>query len=412
MKPITFAVCGCGCRGTWVSYHVLAGMEDVSIVALCDPYEDKASALADLLEAEGYIRPQVFTDHTLMLDTVSVDALYDATSWEAHIPVAVCAMRHGVAVAMEVGGAQSEEECRELIRAQKETASPFMLMENCCYGKEEMLAASLAKNGKFGQIVFCQGAYAHDLRQEIAYGEINRHYRLKHYSTRNGENYPTHELGPIAQLLHITRGNRMLKLSSFASKACGLHAYVQKREELAEWHDFNFPQGDIIETMITCEGGELIHLRLDTTLPRYYSREFTVRGTRGMYTQDANIVHIEGDGMREFFTTARTIEQNLNNADRYEQYLPNIWRRIDKQRLHRGHGGMDWFVFDAFVDALREGKPMPIDVYDATAWMCVSYLSELSIKNGGAPVDIPDFTDGAWRTRVPSDLAEYPMIDK
>ncbi len=411
MKPITFAVCGCGCRGSWVTCNVLAGMEGVTVVAVCDPYEDKATALADMLEAGGYIRPQVFTDHTVMLDTVHTDALYDATSWEAHTPVAVAAMRHGVAVAMEVGGAQSEEECRLLVRTQEETGTPFMLMENCCYGKEEMLVSSLVKNGKFGQIVFCQGSYAHDLRQEIAYGEINRHYRIKHYATRNGENYPTHELGPIARLLHITRGNRMVKLSSFASKACGLHDYVQSREELSKWHDFTFPQGDIVETIITCENGELIHLRLDTTLPRYYSREFTVRGTRGMYNQDANIVHVEGDGIRDFFTTSRTVEHNINNADRYEMYLPKIWREIDKQRLNRGHGGMDWFVFDAFVDALREGKPMPIDVYDATAWMCVSYLSELSIKNGGAPVDVPDFTDGAWRTRLPADLAEYPVID-
>ena len=345
-----------------------------------------------------------------MMDAVACDAVLDATSWEMHVPVAVEAMRRGIAVAMEVGGAYNEQECRELIRVCEETGTPFMMMENCCYGKEELLAASLVKNGKLGEIVFCQGAYVHDLRSEIAYGEKLRHYRLRNYKARNCENYPTHELGPIARILNITRGNRMVKLSAFASKSCGLHAYVQDKEELSHLKDTVFAQGDIVETLITCENGELIRLRLDTTLPRYYSREFTVRGTKGMYNQDANLVHIEGDGMKEYFTTVETLKENLNNAENYERYLPAIWRDVDPEILEKGQGGMDWFVFEAFVDALREGKPMPIDVYDATAWMCVTYLSELSIKNGGAPVDVPDFTDGKWRERMPVDLVELPVI--
>ncbi len=411
MKQISFVVCGCGCRGTWVSTNVIAQLPEVRIVAVCDPYEDKAQHLADLLEQKGHARPQVFTEHERMMDTVACDAVFDATSWEAHVPVAVYAMQHGIAVAMEVGGAHSEQECCELVDVQRQTGTPFMMMENCCYGKEELLATSLARAGRFGEIVYCQGAYAHDLREEIAYGEKNRHYRLKHYSTRNGENYPTHELGPIARLLNITRGNRMCRLSAFASKARGLHDYIQGRDDLAHMKDTIFPQGDIVETLITCENGELIRLRLDTTLPRYYSREFTVRGTHGMYNQDANFVHIEGDGMKEDFSTVKTLKDNLDNGANYEAYLPRIWRDVDPEVLEKGHGGMDWFVFDAFVDALREGRPMPIDVYDATAWMCITYLSELSIKNGNMPVDIPDFTDGAWQTRTPTDLVTFPVVD-
>ena len=345
-----------------------------------------------------------------MMDEIGGDAVLDATAWEMHVPVAVDAMRRGIAVAMEVGGAYNEEECRELIRVHKETGTPFMMMENCCYGKEELLATSLARNGKFGEIVFCQGAYAHDLRSEIAYGEKLRHYRLRNYQGRNCENYPTHELGPIARLLKITRGNRMVRLSAFASKACGLRDYILEKEDLAHLRDTVFAQGDIVETLITCENGELIRLRLDTTLPRYYSREFTVRGTKGLYNQDANMVHIEGDEFKEYFSTVKTIKENADNAESYERYLPAIWRDVDPEILEKGHGGMDWFVFDAFVSALREGKPMPIDVYDATAWMCITYLSEISIKNGGAPVQIPDFTDGAYRDRAPVDLVEFPVV--
>lgn len=404
MKHLSFLVCGCGQRGTWLTQNVVSELPEVTVAALCDPYVDKAESLADWLVEHGHPRPQVFSDHAAMMDAVAGDAVLDATSWEMHVPVAVDAMRRGIAVAMEVGGAYNEEECRELIRVQKETGTPFMMMENCCYGKEELLAASLVKNGKLGEIVFCQGAYAHDLRSEIAYGEKLRHYRLRNYKARNCENYPTHELGPIARILNITRGNRMVRLSSFASKACGLRDYIREKEDLAHLRDTVFAQGDIVETLITCENGELIRLRLDTTLPRYYSRDFTVRGTKGMYNQDANMVIIDGVEFKE------SLKENIDNAERYEQYLPKIWRDVDPEILTKGHGGMDWFVFEAFVDALREGKPMPIDVYDATAWMCVTYLSELSIKNGGAPVDVPDFTDGKWRERMPVDLVELPVI--
>lgn len=404
MKHLSFIICGCGQRGTWLVQNVISDLADVSIVALCDPYEDKAESLADWLAEKGHVRPKVYTDHVRMMDEVGGDAVLDATAWEMHVPVAVDAMHRGIAVAMEVGGAYNEEECRELIRVQKETGTPFMMMENCCYGKEELLATSLARNGKFGEIVFCQGAYAHDLRSEIAYGEKLRHYRLRNYQSRNCENYPTHELGPIARLLNITRGNRMVRLSSFASKACGLRDYIREKEDLAHLRDTVFAQGDIVETLITCENGELIRLRLDTTLPRYYSRDFTVRGTKGLYNQDANMVIIDGVEFTE------SLKENIDSAERYEQYLPKIWRDVDPEILKKGHGGMDWFVFDAFVDALREGKPMPIDVYDATAWMCITYLSELSIKNGGAPVQIPDFTDGAYRDRAPVDVVEFPTV--
>ena len=70
----------------------------------------------------------------------------------------------------------------------------------------------------------------HDLRDEIAYGKENRHYRLRNYLSRNCENYPTHDLGPIAKILNINHGNRMLTLSSFASKSAGLHEFIMQNK--------------------------------------------------------------------------------------------------------------------------------------------------------------------------------------
>ena len=409
MKQINFVVCGTGCRGSWLAGNVVCELDDVRIVGVCDPYEDKAEKLADKIEEKKGYRPQVYTDSTVMIEELKPDAALVSTSWEAHTEVAIMAMEHGVAVAMEVGGAHSEEECRALIEAKERTGVPFMFMENCCFNRDELFALSLARNGVLGNVVYCHGAYGHDLRKEVAYGDIERHYRIRHYSSRNCENYPTHELGPICRLLNINRGNRMVSLVSRSSKALGLHEYVQDKPELEYLRDRQFAQGDIVETLITCENGELISLRLDTTLPRTYSRELTVCGTKGRYNQDTNSVFRDGD--KETFDIIKGTNMYLNNAtELYDPYLPDFWRNITEETKSKGHGGMDYFEFVAFVDALRNGTEMPIDVYDAAAWMAITYLSEKSIAMGGAPVEIPDFTNGAYKTREPRDVVDIPKV--
>ena len=411
MKQLNFVVCGSGCRGASVAKSVIVNLEDVRIVGVSDLYEDKAEKLAADIEEKTGFRPAVYTDSTAMIEELKPDVAYVATSWESHTEVSIMAMEHGVAVAMEVGGAHSEEECRSLIETWEKTRVPFMFMENCCFNRDELFALSLARNGVLGNVVYCHGAYGHDLRYELAYGDIRRHYRLKHYSTRNCENYPTHELGPICRLLNITRGNRMVSLVSRSSKSLGLHEYVQDKPDLEYLRDREFAQGDIVETLITCENGELISLRLDTTLPRTYSREFTVCGTKGRYNQDTNSVFRDGD--KESFDIIEGTNMYLNNAtEMYDPYLPEFWRNITEEQKKAGHGGMDYFEFLAFVNHLRDGSDMPIDVYEAATWMSITYLSEKSLAMGGAVVEMPDFTNGAYKTRVPFDVVELPKVEQ
>ena len=406
MKKIRFAICGAGHRAIFLAKNAIPKAVGTEVIAACDPYEDKAEALCSEVEASTGIRPRKYTDHIEMLETEKPDAVLVATGWKQHIDVAIDALERGIAVAMEVGGAYSEEECRRLVEVQKRTKTPFMFMENCCFGREELLALSLARRGVFGRVVYCHGAYRHDLREEIATGNIKRHYRLEEYSTRNRDNYPTHDLGPIAKILGINRGNRMVSLVSRASGAFGLSEYVKERSELSELHDRVFAQGDIVETLITCENGEMISLKLDTTLPAHYSRELTVRGTKGMYNQDANMV-VEDGKCEEIFYPFDFIKKYINNAEEYyEEYLPEIWKGADPTKLEGGHGGVDFFEFETFCDCLRTGREMPIDVYDAAAWMSIAYLSEQSIAQNGAPVEIPDFTNGAYKTRKALDVVK------
>ena len=407
MKEITYVLCGCGGRGSSLTKNVVSKIDGVKIVGVCDAgWIDKAETLCQNLEEQGITGVKAYSDYKLMFEELKPDCVFVATSWEQHAEVAIYAMEKGIAVAMEVGGAYNEKDCWDLIDTYERTKTPFMFMENCCYNKTELLVTNVARHGLMGELVYCHGAYGHDLRHEISHGKQRRHYRLRNYLTRNCENYPTHELGPIAKILNINRGNRMLSLTSMASKAAGLHDYIQDKEEIADLKDAEFKQGDIVDTLIKCENGELISLRLDTTLPRFYSREFTVRGTRGMYTEDNNSLLIEGE-FEESWDLVKFHKENDNNVDKYEKYLPKIWKDVTKEILDAGHGGMDYFEFVAFFDALKNGDEMPIDVYDAAAWMCITYLSEISIKNGGAPVEIPDFTRGAYKNREPKDVIDF-----
>lgn len=406
MKQVNVGFIGLGCRGKLLS-SIVAEMEEANIVAVCDLYEDRQKQAAEMIGQNTGTKPKTCGDYHELLKDDTIDAVIIAASWEAHVPVAIDCMQAGKITALEVGGAYTVEDCYALVEAQERTGTPFMFLENCCYGKFELLSTALVRKGMMGEIVHCHGAYGHDLRGEVLGGRVNRHYRLNNYITRNCENYPTHELGPIARLLGINRGNRMVSLVSVASKAAGLQEFSHDpRNPDPSLAGQKFAQGDIIHTLITCEDGSTISLKLDTTLPRFYSREFTVRGTKGCCLMDINAVLLDDEGLEEFFDPQLSVQKYLNNAEQFSEYLPKIWKDMDKQKTHCGHGGMDYLMLREFFRAVQEGRPMPIDIYDAAAWMVITPLSEQSIARQGAAVEIPDFTNGAWRTRKNTDIVE------
>ena len=213
---------------------------------------------------------------------------------------------------------------------------------------------------------------------------------------RNCENYPTHELGPIAQWLDINRGNRMVSLTSTASKSVGLRDYISKHHsDDEELMAMNFAQGDIVTTVIKCAHGETIKLTLGTTLPRYYSRGLMVHGTDGFYSEDTKT--FMRDDEYEDEKEGEYYEKNKGNEEQYyEKYDHPVWKKYQEEGVREGHGGMDWLTVSAFFDALKNNEPMPIDVYDMAAWMSITPLSECSIQLGSMPVEIPDFTNGKW----------------
>lgn len=408
-EKIRVGYIGLGRRGMDMLEKCFSEMGDVELSYLCDLDAEKMDRASKRLQEKGRSAPKLVLDYHEILRDEAVDAVIVMTGWDMHIPCAIDSLRAGKYTAIEVGCAYDVSECFALLNAYESTHAPLMMLENCCYGRREMMALRMAREGLFGEIVHCEGGYMHYLNNAELFkknedGSIDtKHYRIAEYAHRNAEQYPTHELGPIAKLMGINRGNRILTVSSFASKSRGLATYM--KENVPTDHPFSgadFQQGDIVTTVLTCAGGETILLTLDTTLPRpFYSRHFTVRGTNGMCEESAKTVctyQINGITEKGAFN---------NEQELFERYDHPLHREYVSLGTRGSHGGMDWLVSRAFVESVKNGVQTPIDVYDTLTWLAVGPLSEQSIALGGAPVAMPDFTCGKWMRREPTVRGKY-----
>ena len=316
-------------------------------------------------------------------------------------------------VGCEVNIGMTVEECWELVHTSERTGMPLMMLENVCYRRDVMAVMNMVRQGIFGELVHLQGGYQHDLRgvkfndgktdpgvgaEFGTKGFSEAQWRTQHSVNRNGELYPTHGIGPVAMMIDINRGNRFTELVSYSSKARGLHNYVVKTG--GENHPnakINFKLGDVVTTMIRTANEETILLQHDTNLPRPYSLGFRVQGTNGIWMDVNKSIYIEG---------ASKEAHRWEDANEWlEKYDHPLWKKYEKSAENAGHGGMDWFVVNSFIEGAKANKPAAIDVYDAATWLSITALSEQSIATGSQPVAFPDFTRGRWM-RTKNDFAE------
>lgn len=413
MKKIKYAIIGVGNRGKQLC-STLITLDGVDCVAVCDLRLDFAENASKWYVDKGFSKPAIYTDYKKCIDESGAEAIIVSTAWEAHTKVTLYAIEKRIPVACEVGGAYSINQLWELVNAQEKYETPVMLLENCCYGRLELMALNMKRLGVFGEIVQCEGAYCHDLRGEVVlHGTAKNltHYRLEEYKHRNTENYPTHEIGPIAKILDINCGNKFTYLHSFSTKSVGIEAYIKdqaykhvsSKRFTDEERDANaqslagtkFLQGDIITTVIGCQNGENVVIHLDTCLPRNYSRRLAVHGTKAFLNEENNSLFLDNT-----YTPVEEVEwhKNFNNVEKYQKdYDHRIWADYNPDE-NDGHGGMDYLVLNAFFDALKENKPMPIDIYDMATWMAIAPLAEESIATNNT-VYFPDFTNGKWIRR-------------
>jgi hypothetical protein len=400
---------GVGLRGR---SHVGEGLlrDDVEIVAICDTQESSLQYCREQLQKAAKPMPKEYTGsidaYKGLLDHKDIDAVIIATPWQFHHPQAIDAMKAGKCVGCEVIAGLSVDDHWDLVNTSEQTGIPYMTLENVCYRRDVMAVLNMVRHGLFGEMIHYEGGYQHNLRDVLFndgrhfYGHgvefgpsaiSEAQWRTQFNIDRNADIYPTHGTGPLMQYANINRGNRFTSLVSFSSKARGLAAYVKELAPGNKNAKINYKNGDVITTMINCANGETVLLSHDTHLPRPYSLGFRVQGTKGLWMDVANSIYIEHESKKE--------DEWDGAADWFKQYDHPLWKKYEANAEGAGHGGMDWFVFNAFIQAVKQGRQTPIDVYDSITMSVITPLSEKSIAEGNTPQQFPDFTRGKWLTR-------------
>ena len=412
-QKVRLGLIGVGARGTG-QLGLCLRRNDIVVTALCDIDPDRLARASKMVQDAGMKKPAAFGSgpyaYQDLLKREDVDAVIIATPWIWHTPMAIDAMKAKKAVGLEVAGAFDIQECWDLVNTYEETGTPLMIMENVAYRRDVMAVLNMVRQDLFGEMIHLQGGYQHDLREVkfnngkqlygggVEFGEkgySEARWRTNHSVYRNGDLYPTHGLGPVANYINNNRGNRFVYLTSTASKARGLHNHIINHPAGGPDHpnaQVEFKLGDVVTTVIKCAQGETILLTHDTNLPRPYSLGFRVQGTKGIWMDLNDGIYIEG------VSPAHQWEKDAEYMTKYDHPL---WKRYESEAVGAGHGGMDFFVIHAFIEALKRNEPMPMDVYDAASWAAVTCLSEQSIANGSEPVQFPDFTKGKWMQRKP-----------
>lgn len=399
-KEPKLGIIGVGGRGISLLEDLLAA--NAQVCAICDIVPDKAKQAQVLVEKAGQHAPELYTenDHTYerLVARDDLDLVVIATPWRWHVPMAVAGMQAGKHVAVEVPAATTLDDCWRLVNTSEATRRHCIMLENCCYGYNETLVLRMVHAGQFGDLLYGEGAYLHDLREELFSNKGEGLWRRTVHTQRNGNLYPTHGLGPVANYMGINRGDRFDYLVSMSTPQRGLDAYRKAHLEKGDprWAE-HYITGDMNTSLIKTANGLTITVKHDVSNPRPYDRINTIAGTKGIFVDYPPRIYFDGEKGKEEWT----------NLDAYKQYEHPLWRREgDIARKAGGHGGMDYIMLYRLLECMRSGLVPDMDVYDAAAWSSVTPLSLASLQAGSGPAKFPDFTRDRWHQRSGSPIGE------
>jgi predicted dehydrogenase len=382
----------------------LCHMPKVRIVGICDVYEDRAAKSAADVVAAGHAKPETYfgSEYAFkkLCERPDVNLIYACTPWQWHVPMALYAMQCGKHVCTEVPIAMTVKDCWRLVEMAERTRLHCMMLENCCYGEDELFALSLARNGLLGELVHGDCGYIHELRAGLTDGTYYKDYAFEFFKAHTGNSYPTHGLGPIAQYMGINRGDRFERLVSLSSGEFGLTSFIKEKFGEADPRaHFPYKTGDMSSTIIRTAKGRTIMVQYGRYSPRPYSRINLISGTRGTLCSYPLRVALEPKW-----------HEWLNDkalAELQEKYRHPLWGKIGEiAKKNGGHGGMDYIMEYRLCHCLVNGLPLDQDVYDGVAWSSLVELTERSVLKDGASVEVPDFTRGAWRKAQPLGIVE------
>ena len=401
ISTVRIGIIGLGMRGP-DAVKRMSFIEGVQIVALCDKFPDRVVSAQQILVTAGLPKAAEYSGEEgwkALVERPDIDLVYTCTPWRLHTPIALYAMKNGKHAATEVPTCVTMEECWAIVEMSEKTRKHCVMLENCCYDFFELLTLNMARNGVFGELVHAEGAYLHNLLDlnfsKTGYADM---WRLRENASRNGNLYPTHGLGPIAQCLDINRGDKMDYLVSMSSNdfLMGVTARQKAAADpfFQEFANKNY-RGNMNTTVIKTNKGKTIMVQHDVTSPRPYSRIHQLIGTKGIACKWPEPPRIALGNAEKWMDEAQMKELE-------EKYTLPIVKHVGRfAKKVGGHGGMDFIMDWRLIDCLRNGLPLDHDVYDAALWSSIAPLSEKSVASRSQSLDVPDFTRGAWKTNKP-----------
>ncbi len=406
IENIRAAFIGVGARGgDHLSFF--ANLPGTEVVAISDLFEDNVLKWKKIGEeiGNGTRHQNINTYHDeedkwkIMLQKEKPDVVFIATNWSNHAPMVIEAMKQGAHAFVEVPMAISLEEMWDIVDTSEKTKKHCMMMENVNYSRDELMFLNMCRQGTIGELLHAEAAYIHELRFQMKEEERGTgSWRTHHYAKRNGNLYPTHGLGPVAQYMNIGRGEDTFQsLVSYSTPARGRKDYAIKNYvEDHKWNQLDYRGGDMNTSIIKTNLGRTIMVQWDETSPRPYSRHNLIQGTKGTLAGFPTRVALEG-GVAGATDSHHRWAQGEQLEMLYEKYDHPLYKRLNQKTKNSGHGGMDGMMMYRIVECLQNGLPLDQNVYEGCLWSAVSPLSEMSVANGGVPQYFPDFTRGNWK---------------
>ena len=380
LECVRIGFIGLGVRAKRAVFRMMH-IEGCRVTALCDLVEENIIEAEAIIASHGAAAPATYSGGEgwmRLCESPDVDIVYICTDWASHADIAVYAMQQGKHVATEVPAATSVADCWRLVDTAEERRRHCIMLENCCYDEFELCTINMVQKGLFGEIIHAEGSYLHDLRERIETNEEGgrkwNNWQVEFMKSHNGNPYPTHGLGPVALAMGINRGDRMKSIVSCSTKPVGS----------------NTLRGNMNSSIITTEKGHTILVQHCVTLPRPYSRSFLISGTDGFaqkYPTPSFAFAPDSDN---------TIMGEECRIMMDEQRHPFVAEYKERGFELCGRRWIDYAMDSRLIHCLRNGEPLDMTVYDAALWSCLVELTDTSANNGGAPVEIPDFTRGRW----------------
>ena len=393
---------GLGARGT-EAVRRFTYQQHIQVKALCDLNQWRVDSCNRMLQRGGMAKADIYYGDEnawkKLCDRSDIDLVYIATDWIHHAPIMLYAMEHGKHVACEVPAAMTLEEIWDVVNTAERTRKHCMMLENCVYDFFEITTLNMAQQGLFGDITHVKGAYNHCLAD--IWPDYNADWRMQYNMKNRGDVYPTHGIGPVCQLLNIHRGDRLTRLVAMDSDPVSLPDYLVKHNRAKD--TVNFQNGEVTLTLLRTQKGKTIQIEHNVASPRPYSRLYQLTGTKGFankypvegYALDSKDLPSEVTRGAEF-TAHEYMPETVKNALMEAYKDPIVKEMEERAKKVGGHGGMDFIMDSRLIYCLRNGLPLDMDVYDLAEWCSLIPLTKLSIEKGNVPVEVPDFTRGAW----------------